>query len=145
MKKHSFQFCRAFPVTVLAALGASTLIGVIQPVLAEPTGSNNRTEKRGGRQGGKHNRMEKMAKELGLTATQKTRLQAIMTQTRSQSKAVRDNKSLSQTQKREKVRAIHQASRQRMSDVLTTEQRNKLMAMKTERRGGKDRPMRRKM
>lgn len=43
------QFRRALPVTILAALGASTLIGLIQPVLAEkPTGSE-RMEKHGGR------------------------------------------------------------------------------------------------
>ena len=144
MKNHSSKFRRMVPVAVLAALGASTLMGVIQPVFAEkPTGSTSRTEKRGGK--GKHNRMEKMAQELGLTAAQKTRLQTIMAQTRQQSKAVRNNKSLSDTQKSEKMREIHQASRQRMSDVLTPAQRKKLMAMKTERRGGKDRPMRRKM
>ena len=89
--------------------------------------------------------MEKLAKELGLTATQKTRLQVIMTQTRAQSKAVRENKSLSKTQKREKMRAIHQASRQRMSDVLTTVQCKKLMAMRSEHRGSKGRSMRHKM
>ena len=145
MKNLNPQFRRALPVTILAALGASTLIGLIQPVLAEkPTGSG-RMEKHGGRQSGKPNRMEKLAKELGLTATQKTRLQAIMTQTRAQSKAVRENKSLSETQKREKVRAIHQASRQRMSDVLTTAQRKELMGMRSEHRGGKDRPLRHKM
>jgi len=144
MKNHSPKFCRILPVAVIAAMGASTLIGVIQPVFAEkPAGASGRMEKRGGK--GKHNRMEKMAQELGLTAAQKTRLQTIMTQTRSQSKAVRNNRSLSETQKRDKMRTIHQASRQRMSDVLTTAQRKKLMGMRSEHRGGKDRPMRHKM
>lgn len=73
--------------------------------------------------------------ELGLTADQRTQLQTIHRGSREQVSAVRNDASLSQEQKRAKIKSILQSSQQQVLSVLTPDQQQKLQ----EHRGGRGR------
>ena len=131
MKKELLNVRRALSLTLIAALGASTLVSISQPASAEKKAGQ--TQKQNGR-------MEAMEKRLNLTADQKTRLKAIMTESRQQSKAVRNDKVLTETQKKEKMRTIRKDSREKMNAVLTETQRKEFDKMRRENRGQKGGP-----
>lgn len=71
---------------------------------------------------------------LGLTADQRSQLKSIHESTRDQVTTIRNDATLTQEQKMEKIRSIHQGVRQQVSGILTPEQREK---MKEGRRGGR--------
>ncbi len=68
---------------------------------------------------------EHLAEELGLTADQKAKWQAIGEQERSELRALRDDKSLSKEDRRAKGKAIHEKYRAQRDAILTPEQRAK--------------------
>jgi Spy/CpxP family protein refolding chaperone len=120
----------------IAALGASTLGATFasQPVYAEGgkgTAKGTFEGRRGGRRDGGR-MMERMAKELNLSAGQKTKIQAIMKESRERGRKIRENKSLSEDQKRAKMRENREATRKRMDAVLTATQKKKLAVMRTQ-------------
>lgn len=128
MKKEFLKIRRVLSLTLIAALGAGTLASTSQPVSAE---------KKAGQAQKRNARMEAMEKRLNLTDDQRTRLKAIMTESRQQSKAVRNDKALTETQKKEKMRTIRQNSREKMNAVLTDTQRKEFDKMRRENRGQK--------
>jgi Spy/CpxP family protein refolding chaperone len=122
---------------LIVAIGASTL-GVagqtITGALADAAKSGTYARPYGyGQRGGGH-MMERMAQELKLTGSQKTRLQKIMKESRDHRQQIRDSKSLSQTQKRQKMRENSEATRKRIDAILTPGQRKKLAAMRAQMR-----------
>jgi protein CpxP len=94
--------------------------------------------------------LEMLTKRLSLTPDQVTQVKAIDDDQMSQMKALRDDTSTSRDDKRSKMMAIHQASQDKIRNVLTDEQKTKYDAMQAkmqERRhdhqggqGGEDGP-----
>jgi Spy/CpxP family protein refolding chaperone len=122
----------------LGALGLSavTVLGTVS--LAQTAKQGQRVERRGEQRGQQRgDRMQRMAKELNLTAAQKARLQPILENSRQQMKALRSNTSLSPEQKRTRMRAIHEATQTKIRSILTTDQRRKLDEMKRQRKNHK--------
>ncbi len=78
---------------------------------------------RGGRQ------LEMLTKRLSLTPDQVTQVKAIDDDQMSQMKALREDTSTPQADKRSKMMAIHQASQDKIRNVLTDEQKPKYDAM----------------
>lgn len=120
---------------VATVLSASTVgVGYLLQT-ASAQDNKGKTHQREGRRGehGKA-RMEKMAQELNLTESQKTRMREVMKQSREKSQKIRNDKSLSPEQKRTRMREIRMDSKKRMDAILTPEQKRKLEAKRAERR-----------
>jgi protein CpxP len=81
----------------------------------------------GGRRGGRQ--VEMLTKRLNLTPDQVTQVKAIDTDTMSQMKALRDDTTTAKVDKRSKMMEIHQASQDKIRNVLTDEQKTKFDAM----------------
>jgi Spy/CpxP family protein refolding chaperone len=79
-------------------------------------------------------RMEKIQKELNLTADQQQKVRQIRQDFKGRIDAVRNDASLSQEQKKEKMKEIMKAQGEQMKTVLTPEQQQK---MKELRKGGR--------
>ena len=93
-----------------------------QDNMGPPPGGHGRGM-RGGRQ------IEMLTKRLNLTPDQVTQVKAIDDDQMSQMKALRDDTSTSKEDKRSKMMAIHQASQDKIRNVLTDEQKPKYDAM----------------
>ena len=136
----------------MGALGLSALTVLGPQVSAAPSSiqpENERlaqsSERRGHRERGKRgnreerrarraDRLQQLVEKLGLTETQKAKVQSIMQNGAQQAKAVRNNASLSQEEKRERLRSVRRDTREQMRGVLTPEQQQKLKAMRKEAR-----------
>jgi protein CpxP len=85
-------------------------------------------------------RLEWLSQQLKLTEDQKKQLKPVLAGEFKQMRAVGEDVSLTQDQKREKMKQIHEASRPQVRAILTPEQRQKFAQMKEEakeRRGDK--------
>jgi Spy/CpxP family protein refolding chaperone len=74
--------------------------------------------------------LEKMARELNLTAEQKTQIEAIRKQTHDSMKAIRSDASLSDDQKREKGRELMKSGMEQERAILTPEQQAKAKTLR---------------
>lgn len=85
-------------------------------------------------------RLEWLSQHLNLTEDQKKQLKPILAGEFKQMRAVGEDASLTQDQKREKMKQIHEASRPQVQAILTPDQQQKFAQMKEEakeRRGEK--------
>jgi len=85
---------------------------------------------------GKHHRrgMGKMAQRLNLNDQQKQQFQQIRQQSKQQALAIRNDNSLTDADKKQKLQALHKQNREQMVGVLTPEQKEQLKQMREERR-----------
>lgn len=77
--------------------------------------------------------MAMLAQKLNLTDAQKTQFQQISRDTRKQAMTIRQDSTLTQDQKREKITALRKQSHQQMFSVLTPEQKEQLKQMREQR------------
>lgn len=82
-------------------------------------------------------RLEWLSRHLNLTEDQKKLLKPMLTGEFKQMRAVGEDASLTQNQKRERMKQIHEASRPQVQAILTPEQQQKFAQMKEE---AKERP-----
>jgi len=73
-------------------------------------------------------------KELNLTQTQKDQLSKMRAEVKSQVQSIRNDQSLTQDQKKEKMHTLKKDEQQKFKSVLTKEQVDKLESMKKERK-----------
>lgn len=73
--------------------------------------------------------VEMLTRRLNLTPDQVTQVKAINADTMSQMKALRDDTTTAKADKRSKMMEIHQASQDKIRNVLTEEQKTKFDAM----------------
>ena len=78
-------------------------------------------------------RLERMSRELSLTDDQKAKLKPIFESEWQEMKPVHDDASLSQDQKREKMKSVHEKYRAQVEGVLTPEQTEKWKKMQSNR------------
>jgi len=74
--------------------------------------------------------LQAMAKELNLTDDQKEKLKPILTSQMEEVQGVRNDTTLTQTQRRSKMMAIHQKYAPQVNAILTPEQQAKWKAMR---------------
>lgn len=91
------------------------------PLPAEPVGG-------GGRDHGGRGPLS----TLNLTPDQKTRVETVMKDARPKMQAIRTNASLTDDQKREQLKALHESIRTQMKSILTPEQFEQLQKAKAE-------------
>ena len=72
---------------------------------------------------------------LNLTADQRAKLQPILQQQHQQVQAIRNDSSLTQQQKQEKIRTLRQSSMSQMQGILTPEQQQQMQQWQQNRRG----------
>lgn len=127
-------------------LGAASIL--IQPTMAETakvrTGKQRQTPGIQQRQGygmQRHGQAcAKMGKSLNLTDDQKARIKSIHETTQQQVQAVRQDKSLTDAQKQNKIKEIRLTTKEQIKAVLTPAQQQKLKETRTkmqERRGNR--------
>ena len=76
--------------------------------------------------------LQMLSEKLNLTDDQKAKLKPILQDQIQQMKAVREDSSLSQEQKRAKMKSIHESSHDQINAVLTPEQQAKFEQMRKE-------------
>ena len=157
---HNFTIHRSMmkPITRVVALALCAAVLSATPVLmaqdnaAPPPpqqqngmGPQSGGHARAGRRGG--HRLEMLTKRLNLTPDQVTQVKAIDADTMSQMKALRSDTTTAKADKRSQMMAIHQASQDKIRNVLTDEQKTQFDAMQAKmkqrrhnRRGGEGAP-----
>jgi Spy/CpxP family protein refolding chaperone len=114
-------FC-SFPVTLRAQ----------EAPQSDPQGNAPGQQAAHPRRGGEHER--ELAK-LNLSDDQKAQVNKIHENAKAQADTVKNDASLSDTQKQAKLHAIHETAHQQMNQVLTPEQRQQLKADEKKHRG----------
>lgn len=121
----------AVPLFLFALVTATPLLR------ADDTPAEPPARERGpGGPGGPKERLQKMAENLGLSAEQKEKVGAILKEQMEQGRTIREDESLTQEQRREKMRAFGKATREKIRAVLTPEQLAKYDAMPKRGPGG---------
>ena len=82
--------------------------------------------------------LQMLSEKLNLTDEQKTTLKPILEDQALQMKAIHADTSLSEEQKRDKMKAIHETFHDKINAVLTPEQQVKFKQMKHEHKGMKE-------
>jgi len=88
--------------------------------------------------------LERLSKELNLTDEQKAKVKPILDEQMKQMHATQEDSSLTQEQKHDKMKQIHEATHSQINDILTPEQQKKFAALKEQqkehREGSKESP-----
>jgi Spy/CpxP family protein refolding chaperone len=130
----TFALALAFSVTAAAQTSSTESKQQASPDQNQAGSAGNRHRDRVGE------RLEWLSQHLNLTEDQKKQLKPILADEFKQMRAVGEDASLTQDQKREKMKQIHEASRPQVQAILTPEQQQKFGQMKeeaNERRGEK--------
>jgi periplasmic protein CpxP/Spy len=80
------------------------------------------------------NHLEWLSKELNLTDEQKAQVKPILDEQSKQMRTTQEDTSLTQEQKHEKMKQIHQTTHSQINDILTPEQQKKFAALKEQQR-----------
>lgn len=117
-----------FPIAGFVAL-AATVLRAEEPSTLPATPPTEQREHHG-RAGGMRDNIKRMTKELNLTADQQTQIEAISQQTREAMKALRNDSSLSEDQRKAKGRDLMKSSEDQIRDLLTPEQKAKAQELR---------------
>jgi Spy/CpxP family protein refolding chaperone len=136
MKNH-FKLFLSLAALALAATPAlradDTTAPTPPPPSDQPGGRHGRPEMR--------ERFQKMVKDLNLTADQQSKGEAILQQGAQSLRALHDDTTLSDDDKRAKMKQIRQGIEQQIRALLTPEQQAKAKELRQQRRqGGGDQP-----
>jgi Spy/CpxP family protein refolding chaperone len=85
----------------------------------------------------KHNKFERMKKELNLTDEQAAAVEKNMIESTKKMKAVHDDKSLTEDQKKEQFKTLHNQQQEGLKSILTPDQWKKMQELKKHHRHGK--------
>jgi periplasmic protein CpxP/Spy len=107
--------------------------------------SNPQAQTEGGMHHGQHaGQLEWLSKELNLTDEQKAKVKPILEEQTKQMRATKEDTSLSQEQKRDKMKQIHETTHSQINEILTPEQQKKFVELKEQqkehREGSKESP-----
>ena len=119
---------------VVTALGLALSVGQMAwaaPAKTAPSKMGAMKGKRGGMRGGGPMRM---MKDLNLTEAQKTKIKAITMASQPKMKALRDNKTLAEKDRRAAMMKIRKADMVKINAILTPAQRAKMATMQKEMR-----------
>ncbi len=128
-------------VFLSVALAGSIIAAGIPALAQTATESQNNTtttqQPEGHRHGGKHgDRMARMAKKLNLSQDQQDKLKPIFEKQREQAQAIKGDTSLTQDQKKDKFKALHQDTMAQVNGILTPEQQQQWQQMKAKHHHG---------
>ena len=107
----------------IAASAILLLSGTLQ---AQSEKGNTTTQHQNGTHASKGKKFEKMKANLGLSEDQATKIKATRAGLHEKIKAIRENKNLSESQKKEQVKAISKQQKESMKAILTPAQLEKM-------------------
>ena len=116
-------------LTAIAALAFAALVAFNANAADAPKGEA-KERPAGVRAGG-----GRIVEELGLTAEQKPKVEAVMKDAAEKRKALRDDTALTPEQRREKVKAIGEETKTKLKGILTAEQLTKFEELQKNRPG----------
>jgi protein CpxP len=119
-------------ILAIGATALSALPAMAQDTSAPPPPPGQAGPRHGGMRG---NQVDFLTKKLNLTPDQATQVKAIDEDTWKQMKALREDTSVAQDDKRTKMMDIHKASQGKIRALLTPDQQTKFDALQTEMRG----------
>lgn len=79
-----------------------------------------------------------LTKELNLTDEQKAQVKPILDEQSKQMRATQEDTSLTEEQKHEKMKQIHQSTHSQINGILTPEQKKKFAEMKEQHKGQRE-------
>ena len=133
--------------TGMLALGACLLSALVgfgqappagQPPAAQPAAGPQQPGQRARmRRDWVEDRLERMSRRLNLTDEQKAKIRPILQDEQKQMKALREDASVSQEQRREKARQIRNSNQRQIDEILTPEQKEKRKEMWQKARKGR--------
>ena len=127
--------------TIVLGLALMSGVAFAQTNGTQTTGSQDQNHM--GKMGGHHHgdrkedmqeHMNKMATKLNLTADQKTQVQGIMQDSMQQSRAIKQDSSLTKDQKEAKIKELHESQHSKINAVLTPDQQTKFTEMRKDMR-----------
>jgi periplasmic protein CpxP/Spy len=115
----------------------SSIAALVLGGLLACTNLTNAQDAKGGnrRQLSPQQRVEQLDNQLKLTADQKTKLTALFDEQGKKLRELRADKTLSQEDRRTKVRAINEADNKQIKDILTPEQNEKYQKLHADQKG----------
>lgn len=115
---------RTFALLAVSLLGA-TALAQQNPPPQPPAGGGDQAQ--GQRRGmpSVDDQLKMMTDKLGLTADQQAKIKPILEDQRTQAQAVMKDDSLSQDDKRTKMRSLRESTNSKVSDLLTDDQKKK--------------------
>jgi Spy/CpxP family protein refolding chaperone len=120
---------------------ASSVTTPAQDAATQESKAQAQTEA-GPHHGQRANHLEWLSKELNLTDEQKEKVKPILDDQSKQMHAAQEDTSLTQEQKRDKMKQIHQTTHSQINEILTPEQQKKFAALKEQQKehheGSKD-------
>jgi periplasmic protein CpxP/Spy len=128
------RFCHRIAIAALASLMFLPL-GIQAQEQSKDQGSQTANPQRQGRRAAAQRQLQHMAmlaEKLGLTDAQKAQFQQISRDMRKQGMTIRQDSSLTDDQKKQKMQELRKQSHQQMFSVLTPEQKEKLKQMREE-------------
>jgi protein CpxP len=133
------RFCHRIAIAALTSQMFMPL-GMQAQDQSKDQGSQPQSQQWHGRAAAQHQRqhMAMLAEKLGLTDAQKVQFQQIGRDTRKQGMAIRQDSSLTDDQKKQKMQDLHKESHKQMFTVLTPEQKEKLKQMREEHKKEQD-------
>lgn len=134
---------KSLPRLILSLAGCALLatpaLRADEPTVP-PADKPDRQERRHERREDLRENLQKMAKELDLTADQQAKIEAIHKQTFEARKAVQDDTTLSDEQKKEKMMALRKSTEEQVHALLTPAQQAKAKALREKRGRHGDQP-----
>ena len=120
----------------LACFAVLLFFGYSLAARAQDTGTQQTTSQAQA-QGAMHHgsRLEWLSKELNLTDDQKAKVKPILADEGKQMQAAKEDTSLSQEQKHDKMKQIHETTNSQINDILTPEQQKKFAELKAQHKG----------
>jgi protein CpxP len=140
---------RSLMLQIVALAMVGTAIGVLQARAqdpATPPPGQDAPHHGGGPGGRRGNQVEFLTKKLNLTPDQVTQVKAIDADAMTQMKALREDTSVAEPDKRAKMMDIHKTSQDKIRALLTEDQKTKFDALQAQMRehrgnhGGGDEP-----
>jgi periplasmic protein CpxP/Spy len=98
------------------------------------TPQSNPPAQSGMHQGQHGSRLEWLSKQLNLTDDQKAKLKTILEDEGKQMRDVRQDTSLSQDQRQDKMKQIHETTNSQINDILTPDQQKKFADLKEQQK-----------
>jgi len=127
--------CRLILSVAVLALGMaalSALPAMAQDPSAPPPPPQGQGGPRGGGRGMQGHQIEFLTRKLNLTPDQVTQVKAIDADTWKQAKAMREDTTIADADKRTKMMDIHKASQDKIRALLTDDQKTKFDALQAE-------------
>jgi periplasmic protein CpxP/Spy len=123
----SMAVVTAVLITAVLAIYSQQAFGKDDPNAQSPKGPGDMRER-------VEKRMEHLTKELNLTKEQQEKIRPIIEKEMKDIRDVRQDTSLTQEQKMEKIKVIHQATQAELNKILTPEQQKKYAEMQEKAR-----------